>query len=318
MKFHINRKFPLSIKNQIKQQIKGLVHAGELLPGEPLPSSKDLSALLTINRNTVATVYGELVAEGFLTAVQGSGTFVNNDFIHLPPNNLKSLMDRTIVKARKMGFSSGEIIDQFFSALATINNNRERKKKVLLVWCNPDTLREVGEQLVSRLDVETEALLLDDLEKRPDDALARFNDKDLVVTSINYIDRILPFVRQKNVDVVGVMLTPVTRILNVIMRLPEGSIVGFCCVNGMAAESTCRSVCLSGNVTFHTIWAGADDADGLRKMFSRCTVIFATHHIYRRVCELADNAQQIVCVDVSLNQANMDLIRERLQLMEVR
>ena len=41
-----------------------------------LPSSRALAADLGIARNTVAEAYGQLVAEGWLTAVQGSGTRV--------------------------------------------------------------------------------------------------------------------------------------------------------------------------------------------------------------------------------------------------
>ncbi|HEU4947865.1 MAG TPA: PLP-dependent aminotransferase family protein [Kribbella sp.] len=61
----------------------GLVHAlhesirtGRLLPGSRLPSSRSLAKDLGIARNTVADAYGQLVAEGWLIARQGSGTQV--------------------------------------------------------------------------------------------------------------------------------------------------------------------------------------------------------------------------------------------------
>ncbi|WP_052863775.1 MocR-like pyridoxine biosynthesis transcription factor PdxR [Streptomyces niger] len=60
-----------------------LVHAlrdaartGRLAPGTRLPSSRTLAADLSLARNTVAEAYAELVAEGWLTARQGSGTRV--------------------------------------------------------------------------------------------------------------------------------------------------------------------------------------------------------------------------------------------------
>src|ERR1700753_4398267 len=49
---------------------------GRLGPGTRLPSSRALAADLGIARNTVAEAYGQLVAEGWLTARQGSGTRV--------------------------------------------------------------------------------------------------------------------------------------------------------------------------------------------------------------------------------------------------
>ena len=49
---------------------------GRLPPGTRLPSSRALAADLGVARNTVADAYGQLVAEGWLAARQGSGTRV--------------------------------------------------------------------------------------------------------------------------------------------------------------------------------------------------------------------------------------------------
>ncbi|MFC0625056.1 MocR-like pyridoxine biosynthesis transcription factor PdxR [Kribbella deserti] len=52
------------------------IRSGRLLPGTRLPSSRSLAKDLGIARNTVADAYGQLVAEGWLVARQGSGTEV--------------------------------------------------------------------------------------------------------------------------------------------------------------------------------------------------------------------------------------------------
>ncbi|WP_406303373.1 PLP-dependent aminotransferase family protein [Streptomyces sp. NBC_00885] len=56
--------------------LREAVRTGRLAPGTRLPSSRSLAADLRIARNTVADAYAELVAEGWLTAQQGSGTQV--------------------------------------------------------------------------------------------------------------------------------------------------------------------------------------------------------------------------------------------------
>ncbi|RDG35796.1 MocR-like pyridoxine biosynthesis transcription factor PdxR [Streptomyces corynorhini] len=56
--------------------LREAVRSGRLAPGTRLPSSRTLAADLGVARNTVATAYSELVAEGWLTARQGSGTRV--------------------------------------------------------------------------------------------------------------------------------------------------------------------------------------------------------------------------------------------------
>ncbi|WTL50693.1 PLP-dependent aminotransferase family protein [Streptomyces sp. NBC_01497] len=56
--------------------LREAVRTGRLVPGTRLPSSRALAADLSIARNTVAEAYAQLVAEGWLTARQGSGTRV--------------------------------------------------------------------------------------------------------------------------------------------------------------------------------------------------------------------------------------------------
>ncbi|MEU0272497.1 PLP-dependent aminotransferase family protein [Streptomyces sp. NPDC006307] len=56
--------------------LREAVRTGRLAPGTRLPSSRSLAADLGVARNTVADAYAELVAEGWLTARQGSGTRV--------------------------------------------------------------------------------------------------------------------------------------------------------------------------------------------------------------------------------------------------
>lgn len=56
--------------------LRQAVRTGRLTPGTLLPSSRSLAADLGVARNTVADAYAELVAEGWLTAQQGSGTRV--------------------------------------------------------------------------------------------------------------------------------------------------------------------------------------------------------------------------------------------------
>jgi GntR family transcriptional regulator/MocR family aminotransferase len=56
--------------------LRTAIRSGRLLPGTVLPPSRTLAADLGLARNTVAGAYAELVAEGWLTARQGSGTRV--------------------------------------------------------------------------------------------------------------------------------------------------------------------------------------------------------------------------------------------------
>ncbi|WP_237509213.1 GntR family transcriptional regulator, partial [Streptomyces malaysiensis] len=58
------------VRDALIRALRDAVRGGRLAPGTRLPSSRSLAADLGIARNTVADAYGELVAEGWLTARQ--------------------------------------------------------------------------------------------------------------------------------------------------------------------------------------------------------------------------------------------------------
>jgi GntR family transcriptional regulator / MocR family aminotransferase len=62
------------VRAGLENALRAAVQTGRLRAGVRLPSSRVLALDLGIARNTVANAYGQLVAEGWLTARQGSGT----------------------------------------------------------------------------------------------------------------------------------------------------------------------------------------------------------------------------------------------------
>src|ERR1700760_4959125 len=72
------------VRAGLEAALREAVQTGRLAPGTRLPSSRALAADLGIARNTVAEAYTQLVAEGWLTAAQGSGTRVAGTSVVLP------------------------------------------------------------------------------------------------------------------------------------------------------------------------------------------------------------------------------------------
>ncbi|MET7711189.1 PLP-dependent aminotransferase family protein [Streptomyces sp. NPDC005407] len=73
---HLELTGPGSRRAVLMRALRDAVRSGRLAPGTKLPPYRSLAADLRIARNTVADAYAELVAEGWLTARQGSGTRV--------------------------------------------------------------------------------------------------------------------------------------------------------------------------------------------------------------------------------------------------
>lgn len=73
---HLELSGPGGRRAALIRALREAVREGRLAPGTRLPPYRSLAADLGVARNTVADAYAELVAEGWLTARQGSGTRV--------------------------------------------------------------------------------------------------------------------------------------------------------------------------------------------------------------------------------------------------
>ena len=69
----------LPLQTRIRQMIVTAILDGQLAPGATLPSCRKLAKSIGVARNTVVLAYEGLVDEGFLTARERSGFFVNSD-----------------------------------------------------------------------------------------------------------------------------------------------------------------------------------------------------------------------------------------------
>ncbi|HET7386168.1 MAG TPA: PLP-dependent aminotransferase family protein [Nocardioidaceae bacterium] len=72
---HLDRSGP-RVRAGLEAALREAIREDRLGPGVRVPSSRTLAADLGLARNTVADAYGQLVAEGWLIARQGSGTRV--------------------------------------------------------------------------------------------------------------------------------------------------------------------------------------------------------------------------------------------------
>jgi GntR family transcriptional regulator/MocR family aminotransferase len=75
----IDRSASEPLQRQLYDQIRAEILRGSLLPGTRLPASRLLASEVGCSRNTVLEVVGQLIAEGYLQSVRGSGVYVVRD-----------------------------------------------------------------------------------------------------------------------------------------------------------------------------------------------------------------------------------------------
>lgn len=79
MDLHVSLEGRGDLTARIYRQLLDAILDGRLRAGERLPPSRELAKRLDVARNTVAVAYERLVAEGFLTARVGDGTYVSDE-----------------------------------------------------------------------------------------------------------------------------------------------------------------------------------------------------------------------------------------------
>lgn len=73
---HLQPESHIPLYVQLRDQLRALVHSGELRTGDRIPASRELATHLGVHRTTVANAYAELEAEGLIQGHVGRGTFI--------------------------------------------------------------------------------------------------------------------------------------------------------------------------------------------------------------------------------------------------
>jgi DNA-binding transcriptional regulator YhcF (GntR family) len=115
-----------AIYRQIADQVRLAVATGELAPGDPLPSTRNLAERLVINANTVVKAYAELVRDGVLESQQGLGFFVPNKKRQIYSRaerlrRLKQTLDAFVHEAVFLDFTADEIREAVDEKLADLD-----------------------------------------------------------------------------------------------------------------------------------------------------------------------------------------------------
>lgn len=103
------------IYEQISSQIKSAILAGELEPGQALPSIRALANDLRVSVITTKRAYSDLEALGFIETRQGKGSFVASGSLELLHEErlrrIESLLQEAIDDAEASGVSLAELHD---------------------------------------------------------------------------------------------------------------------------------------------------------------------------------------------------------------
>ena len=140
MRLWLNRTGELTLREQLITQVVLAILCKELVPGQRLPSTRDLARRFNIHANTASAAYRELEREGWVEFRHGSGVYVraNRPAVPLSPENaaefvVDRLIGELVAKARKQGATESLLRSRLYRWLSV-----EPPSRWLVVEPDPD------------------------------------------------------------------------------------------------------------------------------------------------------------------------------------
>jgi len=114
VEFKLDLKSGVPFHRQIVDQIRYGIASDRLMPGEQLPTVRELAVHLQVNPNTVRKAYSELEILGILDTQQGTGTFVSHRQVEIGQDEkermLRQICDELVARGNQYGFTVREIV----------------------------------------------------------------------------------------------------------------------------------------------------------------------------------------------------------------
>jgi GntR family transcriptional regulator len=116
LEFRLDLQSGVPVYRQLIDQVLGGIASGELLPGDQLPTVRQVAVDLSINPNTVVRAYREMEIRGVLETQQGTGTFISKQPVKRDEverrRQLNQIVSEFVARAGGAGFTVDEVLEQ--------------------------------------------------------------------------------------------------------------------------------------------------------------------------------------------------------------
>jgi DNA-binding transcriptional regulator YhcF (GntR family) len=298
---------PITINSQIAEQIKLLIAIGVLHAGDALPTVTQLAKQLSVNHNTIAAVYNDLIVASYLMAQRGKGTFVANT------QNVQSIvtyrqvyehLEQAFTAASGLGMTASAFGSAAYAQAVMVSQRQVQTVKVAFV----DRLQhspKIHTVLQSELGIEPSLVDLSAMDSKPV-SNKEFLDADLIITLSRHLD----VVKKQASDiqeVISLDVKPNLLLLAEISALPLNTQV-LVAGNNTAEAEIMQQVLVDAGVT-HVQYKLVAAKDIKPEMTKQSAVVLVAPDI--AAASIGGEAK-VVPFNVNIEQANLLLIKARL------
>lgn len=184
MQFLLNKNEKNSLFEQAREQLLIALHTGKVMPGDRLPSVRQVALSNKLNIKTAFAVYRHLQEEGFITLRTGSGAYVSDfnqvDLEHAYHLSLYKLIKSNLAEARRLRLDPMEyasLVQKF------IDPSQPKRLSVGVIECNKEQVSLFAKEISDRLGARVVPLLLEQLGSGERRTSSLLKDVDCLATT---------------------------------------------------------------------------------------------------------------------------------------
>jgi DNA-binding transcriptional regulator YhcF (GntR family) len=302
---------PITINSQIAEQIKLLIAIGVLNANDALPTVTQLAKQLSVNHNTIAAVYNDLIVAGYLMAQRGKGTFVaNTQAVQsiVTYRQVYELLEQTFVTASGLGLSASAFGSAAYAQSVMVSQRQVQTIRVAFVD-RLQHLPKIHTVLQTELGLEPELIDLSTVEgKSGANSLAGM---DLILTLPQHLAAVRK-VAKDNQEVIGLDIKPNLLLLADVSALPLHALVAIIASDATEAEIMQQVLMEAGvtHVKYKTI--AAKELTSKSQLADKAAVAIVATSVADSVVKTLESSLKVTRFSVNIEQANLLLIKARL------
>ena len=295
---------PTSPLGFIEEAILLQIAKGQHVPGDKLPSCRQLGGLLSVSHNTVYSSYRHLEQRGIVEAVHGSGFRLVNTNVGMQDltNLLKRRLKEIIVQARQTGYSQAQVQQAFEHSLKEMFD--DQVPTVAFIECSHEAASRLADHLQRRVLANVRPVVM------PPDvpALQRaVFGADVICTTLYHLAEVEEMLKMHN-QVIGIKHVPETEGLLQVARLEKGAHVLLLGRNQRTVDNLAHTM-----NSYHVDVASAvllDDTT--QEDFEQADVVVTTIEL-RNVCrKLVKGHTEVIYITYSVDPQSVDYLRKRV------
>lgn len=318
MVLNINKDSKIPLFMQISEQLRHLILSGRYAPGTSLPSSRELSELLQVNRNTISNALEVLRSEGLVEIRRGVGIFVKD----APPQltqeiseTLKTIARRALKDARGIGYNENDLAEAIRMVThhpATLPVSPDGSNQyIVFIECNKPILENYKWDIEASVGVKVVPFLLDDLRKFDPATQAVLGGCECVATTYTHLYDTKNILKHVDKPILGITAAPYVDLRVRVSSWPRESRVLVIMMRKYGAESIVHSL-ENAKPAFHSIQATGLDEPQLEEQIATSTHLIITRQALEVVTPMLTPDKEYAIYENRLDNAGLELLKKFL------